>query len=315
MGLQDFMKNLSNEENNNNKDNFSVDDILNSPENILNTNKEILENKSVNIDEMMIGDRKASAAMKGGQVTVLMPEKFEPEELGHIEFKRKVQPIEQNKEEIIKSEASQPTVNKNESKNVIKFNIKNNLKPNIEDSIGTTQEDEDILSQIEHMTQEMKQKESKNIESKNNSLIDSFLSGEFDNEDTNIKQVEKIETKKVETEINYQEQSKIKQEIKKPEPKPVETQEKPKQKSIEDMTETEKVNYLFEQSETPKEKREIWIDYYYKAQKSRKINPISQKMKQGRFTITMDDQVVIMPDMNVYGMTSDEILHKKWLNQ
>jgi len=74
----------------------------------------------------------------------------------------------------------------------------------------------------------------------------------------------------------------------------------------------EKIEYLFEHSETDISQKEIWIETYLKAQSSKKDNPIVRAVKRGNFAIR-NGKVEILPDYDVYGKSSNDILKDKWL--
>lgn len=70
---------------------------------------------------------------------------------------------------------------------------------------------------------------------------------------------------------------------------------------------------VFISTGTELSKKDIWMEYYEKAKRSRKSNPISDRMKAGRFTITPDNKVLILPDhYNIVGKDPDDILKDKW---
>lgn len=69
---------------------------------------------------------------------------------------------------------------------------------------------------------------------------------------------------------------------------------------------------LFVKSGTEFSKKSIWLEYYQKAKSSRKQNIIVEKMRVGRFTITPDNKVLILPDYDVVNKDPDDILKDKW---
>ena len=69
---------------------------------------------------------------------------------------------------------------------------------------------------------------------------------------------------------------------------------------------------LFARSGTEIGKQDLWLDYYNKALASRKDNPVVERMRLGRFTITPDDKVMILPDYDVVGKDPDDIIKDKW---
>ena len=70
---------------------------------------------------------------------------------------------------------------------------------------------------------------------------------------------------------------------------------------------------LFLASGTETSKKSLWIEYYQKAKSSRKQNIIVEKMREGRFMITFDNKVLILPDYDVVNKDPDDILKDHWL--
>lgn len=83
----------------------------------------------------------------------------------------------------------------------------------------------------------------------------------------------------------------------------IEKEEKPKELTDED---------IFNSTGTEYSKKSIWMEYYYKAKNSRKSNQIVTRMKAGRFTITPDNQVLLLPDYDIVGKDPDDVLKDKW---
>lgn len=69
---------------------------------------------------------------------------------------------------------------------------------------------------------------------------------------------------------------------------------------------------LFINTGTEISKKNIWLEYYHKAKSSRKSNPIVARMKLGRFTITPDNKVLLLPDYDIVGKDPDDVLKDKW---
>ena len=69
---------------------------------------------------------------------------------------------------------------------------------------------------------------------------------------------------------------------------------------------------LFIKSGTEDSKRTIWMEYFAQAKASKKHNPIVDKMKIGRFTITPDNKVLILPDYDVVNKDPDDIIKDSW---
>lgn len=69
---------------------------------------------------------------------------------------------------------------------------------------------------------------------------------------------------------------------------------------------------IFNNTGTEYSKKEIWFSYFEKAKTSRKSNPIVDRMKIGRFTITPDNKVLLLPDYDIVGKDPDDVLKDKW---
>ena len=69
---------------------------------------------------------------------------------------------------------------------------------------------------------------------------------------------------------------------------------------------------LFNSTGTEDSKKEIWFEYYHKACTSRKNNQIVERVKAGRFTITPDNKVLLLPDYDIVGKDPDDVLKDKW---
>lgn len=316
MGLEGFIKDQFKSDTNKNdkketrKDAPIIEEISNK-DTIIKQNKEIIEDNKENLDQMMVGDRKAKDAMKGDQIGFLAPKHFTPKEVKKFEFRRKAEDEETDNIQV--TPIVEPPVEKIEEKEEAgrpKFNIKiNQNKPvkEVEEIENKTSQDLDFLNSLNQSLH--------NINNINKNYLKNIPVVKDEDDEYEAPKIEE----QIKESIQKQEEAveiPVKKVEPKPQPKPEpkpEVKPQPKEKSIEEMTEAEKVNYLFKRSETPAEKRDVWLDYYYKAQKSRKDNPISKRMKQGKFTVTLDDQVIIMPDMDIYGMSSNDILHQKWL--
>ena len=75
----------------------------------------------------------------------------------------------------------------------------------------------------------------------------------------------------------------------------------------------DEITSLFLASGTETSKKSLWIEYYQKAKSSRKQNIIVEKMREGRFMITFDNKVLILPDYDVVNKDPDDILKDHWL--
>ena len=69
---------------------------------------------------------------------------------------------------------------------------------------------------------------------------------------------------------------------------------------------------IFVKSGTEDSKKAIWMDYFAQAKASKKHNPIVDRMRVGRFTITPDNKVLILPDYDVVGKDPDDVLKDSW---
>ena len=113
--------------------------------------------------------------------------------------------------------------------------------------------------------------------------------------------------------------------VKKPPPKTVSTNEIVNQKEVTKtnlskepiIKETSKPEInsdevLFIKSGTEISKKSIWMEYFNKAKISKKTNPIVDRMKLGKFTITPDNKVLLLPDYDIVGKDPDDVLKDKW---
>ena len=69
---------------------------------------------------------------------------------------------------------------------------------------------------------------------------------------------------------------------------------------------------IFNSTGTEYSKKTLWMEYFIKAKNSRKSNPIVDRMKVGRFTITPDNKVLLLPDYDIVGKDPDDVLKDKW---
>ena len=97
-----------------------------------------------------------------------------------------------------------------------------------------------------------------------------------------------------------------------PDPEPVIERPKPVQQPVvQEKTESTDED-LFLKSGTESSKRDVWFDYYQRAKSSRKHNGVVDRMRLGRFTITPDNKVWILPDYDVVGKDPDDVIRDKW---
>ena len=95
-------------------------------------------------------------------------------------------------------------------------------------------------------------------------------------------------------------------------PKITEVQQ-PVKPQEEKVTEEALAEELFKRSGTSLSKKSVWVDYYEKGKSSRKQNSVAMAVKQGRFAITDDNTILILPEYDWYGKSTADILHDKWL--
>lgn len=89
-------------------------------------------------------------------------------------------------------------------------------------------------------------------------------------------------------------------------------EEQPQVQQPIEKTKEEILNELFISSGTEDSKKNLWIEYYNRAKTSRKQNIIVERMKIGKFTITPDNKVLILPDYDVVRKDPDDILKDHW---
>jgi hypothetical protein len=95
----------------------------------------------------------------------------------------------------------------------------------------------------------------------------------------------------------------IQQQVQQQVEKPQQVDTSPKELSDEEM---------FNLTGTEYSKKALWLEYYEQAKRSRKNNPVADRMKKGRFTITPDNKVLLLPDYDVVGKDPDDVLKDKW---
>lgn len=83
-------------------------------------------------------------------------------------------------------------------------------------------------------------------------------------------------------------------------------------KSINTETKRDRGEELFIRSETPLSKKEIWFEYYNKALRSKKNNFVTEKCRNGRFTINEENKFIVLSDYDTYGKDANEILRDSW---
>lgn len=101
----------------------------------------------------------------------------------------------------------------------------------------------------------------------------------------------------------------IQQEV---QPTPVTEKVEPKEEPIPQLLQQATEEELFIKSGTEDSKKAIWFDYFAQAKASRKHNPVVDRMRLGKFTITPDNKVLILPDYDVVNKDPDDILKDSW---
>lgn len=71
---------------------------------------------------------------------------------------------------------------------------------------------------------------------------------------------------------------------------------------------------LFNESGTPSTKKELWITKFNEAKSSKKKNYVVERMRLGKFLITENNEVLLLPDLDIQGKSSSEILREQWLH-
>ena len=85
-----------------------------------------------------------------------------------------------------------------------------------------------------------------------------------------------------------------------------------KQEDIQ-LSEFDKVELLFQESGTPEIKKPVWKEIYQKAIASKARNHTSDTIRSGRFYISMNDEILLLPKYDMRNKTADEIFQDKWL--
>lgn len=100
----------------------------------------------------------------------------------------------------------------------------------------------------------------------------------------------------------------IKINVQKEPPKPLE--EKKLHKKEEDTKES--LEELFLRSETDPHLKNQWMELYQKALNSDKDTWTNRKVRKGKFRITNEGKMEILPDFDTFGKSSSEILKENW---
>lgn len=80
-------------------------------------------------------------------------------------------------------------------------------------------------------------------------------------------------------------------------------------------TPEDSVEDMFIRSETPESRRKDWFETYENAIKSKKNNYIIEKIRRGKFSITSEGTQIILPELDTYGKSSQELLGEDWLKK
>lgn len=78
-------------------------------------------------------------------------------------------------------------------------------------------------------------------------------------------------------------------------------------------SEEERIEILFALSDTSISKKAAWIEYYHKAQESKKSNSVVNRVREGKFMISDGGDLVILPDYDTHNKDANAILRDKWL--
>ena len=131
----------------------------------------------------------------------------------------------------------------------------------------------------------------------------------------------KVDNKKEEKPIiTFRFVGKPKQEL--PKQEPVKQQEaqkevienKPqKQEETRELSEFEKKYLLFKKSGTPENKKEVWFEILNKALASKTRNYTSDAIRSGRFYISANDEILLLPKYDFNNKSVEDVLNDKWL--
>lgn len=130
----------------------------------------------------------------------------------------------------------------------------------------------------------------------------------------------KVEKKEEKPIITFRFVGKPKQEA--PKQEPVKQQEvqkevvenKPqKQEETRELSEFEKKYLLFKKSGTPETKKEVWFEILNKALASKSRNYTSDTIRAGRFYISANDEILLLPKYDFNNKSVEDVLNDKWL--
>ena len=157
---------------------------------------------------------------------------------------------------------------------------------------------------------------------KSSNMDDKMLLKEDKKEDienvNNTKNVIKINFNKKDDLIieKFQETNLITEEKIEEKPKENKTEIKASEvKKQEDLTNEKIIEQMFLNSGTISSMKDMWLETYKKGLKSIKTNLTVKKIKNGRFRITEEGKLEILPDLKVESMETQEIFKQKWIKE
>ena len=86
-----------------------------------------------------------------------------------------------------------------------------------------------------------------------------------------------------------------------------------KQEETRELSEFEKKYLLFKRSGTPENKKEVWFEILNKALASKTRNYTSDAIRSGRFYISANDEILLLPKYDFNNKSVEDVLNDKWL--
>lgn len=86
-----------------------------------------------------------------------------------------------------------------------------------------------------------------------------------------------------------------------------------KQEETRELSEFEKKYLLFKKSGTPENKKEVWFEILNKALASKSRNYTSDTIRSGRFYISANDEILLLPKYDFNNKSVEDVLNDKWL--
>lgn len=86
-----------------------------------------------------------------------------------------------------------------------------------------------------------------------------------------------------------------------------------KQEETRELSEFEKKYLLFKKSGTPETKKEVWFEILNKALASKTRNYTSDAIRSGRFYISANDEILLLPKYDFNNKSVEDVLNDKWL--